>query len=400
MKNNDTANKWMDLYCAINQGMVSDHLPFDFKKGLLVAALPLLSVNAAIAQCQGEFANNLTIPQNGSAGGVGIDVDGDNVDDFLIFDPNFTCCGGGNLTLLLKPMGTARAFTNGGSGTVVNFAPGATINGGNVGTYGNAQWLAFSYAGNFGNFGSPFPKTGYIGITKGGKFGFIELIVHSGPISGSTSSDPFIISIPEAGLQTADQTVIAGNCSTLPVELLSFEATVQSEDVVLNWTTASEYINEGFEVERSTNGKDFHQIGFVAGSGSISHESNYQFIDRLIPTSGEIYYRLKQLDFNGNYEYSNSITAYVRKSKNIIGDPRPNPITDGEVYFDINSDPKQDWKLSLYSLDGRICNELREEVVIDRSQLKVDMSSFETGMYILKISNQKEFYFKKITVQK
>ncbi len=98
---------------------------------------------------------------------------------------------------------------------------------------------------------------------------------------------------------------------TLPVELSSFTASVSSTgEVTLNWTTATEMNNRGFEVERKSNNNQFTTIGFVQGFGTTSEEKNYSFLDKSV-NPGNYTYRLKQIDFNGQYQYSNEIELKV-----------------------------------------------------------------------------------------
>lgn len=91
----------------------------------------------------------------------------------------------------------------------------------------------------------------------------------------------------------------------LPVELVSFAATVDNGIVTLKWTTASEMNNRGFEIERSTVG-EFITIGFVNGAGTSTEEKSYSFIDANVQP-GVYSYRLKQFDFDGSFNYSNVI---------------------------------------------------------------------------------------------
>ncbi len=91
----------------------------------------------------------------------------------------------------------------------------------------------------------------------------------------------------------------------LPVELLAFDANRQNADkVLLNWTTAAELNNKGFEVERMLNYEtEFVQVGFVDGNGTTTNTSHYDFLDNNSYV-GVSYYRLKQVDFDGSFEYS------------------------------------------------------------------------------------------------
>ncbi|MGB1216246.1 MAG: immunoglobulin domain-containing protein, partial [Saprospiraceae bacterium] len=109
----------------------------------------------------------------------------------------------------------------------------------------------------------------------------------------------------------------------LPVELLFLEGSIRKEVNVLDWATASEINNSHFEVERSKNGVDFNYLGKVEGNGNSSTEITYSFID----TKPELvsYYRLKQVDLNGEFSYTNVITL-KRKTQGIsFGNIYPSP---------------------------------------------------------------------------
>jgi len=91
--------------------------------------------------------------------------------------------------------------------------------------------------------------------------------------------------------------------AALPVELTEFTAKANKVAVDLMWETASEIDNDFFVIERSSDARRFEAIGKVEGSGSTASISNYSFIDKN-PLKGNNYYRLKQTDFDGAYEYS------------------------------------------------------------------------------------------------
>ena len=96
----------------------------------------------------------------------------------------------------------------------------------------------------------------------------------------------------------------------IPVELVNFSANVSNSFVTLNWSTASEMNNKGFQVERcekrEARSEKWENIGFVEGNGTTAERSNYSFVDKSIK-SGKYNYRLKQVDFNGSFTYSNEI---------------------------------------------------------------------------------------------
>ncbi len=112
------------------------------------------------------------------------------------------------------------------------------------------------------------------------------------------------------------------SCITMiPVELYSFTATPSRNHVALEWVTASETDNKGFEIERSSDGVIFENIGFERGHGNSAKNNDYTFIDHR-PFSGNNYYRLKQVDYSGTFEYSDILTVEMAKPVlKVIGNP-------------------------------------------------------------------------------
>jgi len=96
----------------------------------------------------------------------------------------------------------------------------------------------------------------------------------------------------------------------IPVELTSFVATIDEADVTLNWSTATETNNQGFEVQRSTINIEYEKIGYVAGFGTTTDPKAYTFTDTDV-SAGSYTYRLKQIDFDGSYEYSPELSVEV-----------------------------------------------------------------------------------------
>ena len=99
-------------------------------------------------------------------------------------------------------------------------------------------------------------------------------------------------------------TIIATS-PVLSTVLKSFTSNVKGSSVILKWTTSSEVNNHGFDIERSVNKTIWARLGFVAGSGTTNSLRNYTFTDNSITTSGTYYYRLKQINNDGTYQYFN-----------------------------------------------------------------------------------------------
>jgi photosystem II stability/assembly factor-like uncharacterized protein len=92
----------------------------------------------------------------------------------------------------------------------------------------------------------------------------------------------------------------------VPVELISFTATANGKEVTLNWSTETELNNQGFEIQRKFGSNDFVTVGLVKGNGTTTSPNNYTYIDKLFD-AGKYFYRLKQIDFGGKYEYSQEV---------------------------------------------------------------------------------------------
>jgi hypothetical protein len=111
----------------------------------------------------------------------------------------------------------------------------------------------------------------------------------------------------------------------LPVELTSFTATSNGKEVTLNWSTATEINNLGFEIQRSIERDEFFTIGFVNGHGTTTEQHNYSYADKNLD-NGKYFYRLKQVDYNGTYEYSDVVEVEWRAfSSYLLEQNYPNP---------------------------------------------------------------------------
>jgi hypothetical protein len=115
--------------------------------------------------------------------------------------------------------------------------------------------------------------------------------------------------------------------ATVPVKLVSFNATQSNNDVRLDWKTASEINNDHFEIEKSFNGVDFKTIGFAKGSGTTSQMTRYASLDQdaLNTSARNLYYRLKQVDRDGSVSYSHIAVVEVGKTRTLSLSTKPNP---------------------------------------------------------------------------
>ena len=111
----------------------------------------------------------------------------------------------------------------------------------------------------------------------------------------------------------------------VPVELTSFTATGDGNEVQLNWTTKTELNNSGFEIQRSVDGNEWKKIIFISGYGTTSEAQNYSYIDRDLEI-GNYQYRLKQIDYDGSFDYSDIVSVLVSGELNYTLEQNyPNP---------------------------------------------------------------------------
>lgn len=170
----------------------------------------------------------------------------------------------------------------------------------------------------------------------------------------------------------------------LPVELVYFTATVRDHQARLEWLTASEQDNDRFEIERSLDTRRFEKIGEVKGKGTTSLENKYQFTDRS-PVQGTVYYRLKQVDYNGEFAYSNVIAVSAAGlARELITQAYPNPFQE-VIKVTLTAPTEQAATMTVYDLNGRrvMTHELKLDAGVNRLELKLDQ--LQSGMYILKV---------------
>ena len=169
----------------------------------------------------------------------------------------------------------------------------------------------------------------------------------------------------------------------LPVEFLDFQAFPKARQVDLEWTTASEYNSAYFNVERSENGADFKVLGTVAAMGNSQSLTEYSFIDRE-PVKGVNYYRLDQVDANGDRAYSDVVTAVYRWG-NVPLTVYPNPAGESLwANFELPADGNIGWRI--LDASGRLVISGTATVVRGVNQISLPLD-VEAGSYTLELSD-------------
>jgi len=195
----------------------------------------------------------------------------------------------------------------------------------------------------------------------------------TGTILGFTGSTSVMVTVSSTGA-----------CSPLPIELLSFDAKRDGSAMRArcDWSTATETNNDYFAIERSQDAITFTQIGTVKGAGTSSTQNNYSFYDEF-PFSGWSYYRLKQVDFNGNYTYSNIATVYIGYLD--ITALYPNPASDN-VTISISTEQNTEATAQVYNTLGQIVYKRTIELQKGKTEIKIPVGEFATGQYMIKVS--------------
>ena len=188
-----------------------------------------------------------------------------------------------------------------------------------------------------------------------------------------------------AGLWEAE---IWGNGS-IPVELISFNAKYYDGKVNLEWITATETNNQGFEIQRKDENSEWKYVGFVDGRGTITEQTEYSYIDDINSIqSTDLKYRLKQIDFNGNFEYSKVVELVTIPTKYELLQNYPNPFNPSTtIRFSL---PEATYiKINVYNMLGELVETLIEGTY-EAGNYKIDFDAGElsSGAYIYRLESE------------
>lgn len=202
-----------------------------------------------------------------------------------------------------------------------------------------------------------------------------------GAAADVSGSNPRSISVTTTSF--SKWTVSSGS-KPLPVELISFEANCSNTFVNLDWITASETNNDYFIIEKSNDGINFETIGYEEGMGTINTNSNYHFIDYK-PFVGINYYRLKQVDFNGDFAYSDVVVVNYCTTTAITHLSVSQ--TSSEVVVNACATVTNGTALlRIFDLSGKLIleNDITNEI-ISNSTVQISKSGLNTGLFIVSL---------------
>ena len=196
-----------------------------------------------------------------------------------------------------------------------------------------------------------------------------------------TPATPATQSMRRTGADTNNNANDFSAVAVLPVELLDFQVQRDNETVLIYWVTAREKDNGQFVVEHSTDGKNYEELSVVKGAGTTALLQQYSIKDTN-PNKGMNYYRLKQVDIDGKFEYS-----FIRSIK--FGDHysillAPNPVLEGSAMaLNVQSENESELTMSIFNTLGQLMLQKQISAVKGDNQLYLELSSLPKGIYAL-----------------
>jgi hypothetical protein len=177
----------------------------------------------------------------------------------------------------------------------------------------------------------------------------------------------------------------------LPVSLARFNASKQEGNVMLSWATSNEVNNEKFEIERSFNGKNWDKIGSVNAQSAMTgsnFEIRYNYTDES-PLEGHNLYRLKQIDYDGSYQYSTARQVSFEQTSRIV--VYPNPSTDYLIVEGLKSNEE----IRIVNINGQIVKALEA----GRNKSTINLDGLRQGAYFVKVVNRNSTVVQKLIVK-
>jgi hypothetical protein len=191
-----------------------------------------------------------------------------------------------------------------------------------------------------------------------------------------------------------------GSLTVLPVELTAFTITpINNTFFRLNWNTASELNNYGYDIERSVgNNGNFEKIGFVSGNGTTYLPHDYIFDDHNVTVETNYYYRLKILDTNGKYTYSNVLSGRLKGTDFMVSDFYPNP-TEGNVQLNVFIPKEGNLQTTVYDVLGQTVKQEIHTVTKGINKVEYNFSALAKAGYMVSFVYDNQTIIKKLIKQ-
>ncbi len=201
-------------------------------------------------------------------------------------------------------------------------------------------------------------------------------------------------------LQSITNNYQGSSNTPLPVELTSFTSKIINDKVQLNWSTKTEVNNFGFDVERQTKNGQWEKVGFVNGNGNSNSPKEYSYIDKNVIGGSKFLYRLKQVDNDGQFEYSDAVEVELVPNEYILSQNYPNPFNPTtKIRYQLPNESKV--VIKVYNILGSEVMELlneQKEAGVYEVEFKAD--NLSSGTYIYKINADNFVQTKKMILLK
>lgn len=192
---------------------------------------------------------------------------------------------------------------------------------------------------------------------------------------------------------------ITRNGTVLPVELTSFNAVQNGNNVALQWSTASETNNAGFEIQQRREGSSWNQVGFVVGHETTNQHQNYTY--NLQDLSAGLYtFRLRQVDLDGTAEYSSEVTVQVSPNRALdLSSATPNPFQE-QTRFTLSVSERQDVRVDVFNTLGQRVAVLHDGPVATGSvqSLTLESSDLSSGVYFVRGQSESHSVTRRIEI--
>ena len=227
-------------------------------------------------------------------------------------------------------------------------------------------------------------------------------LVTAPPSTGEFVPDPnqwetMRLSLPEGATKFKFKAMSAGgndlfldniriiNRSGTPVELVSFNAAALNNDVHLKWTTETETNNSGFEIQRKKTSEDWENLGFIEGHGSTTEEHNYSFVDKNV-LSGDYQYRLRQIDYDGSFEYSDIVDVNISAPTEFsLQQNYPNPFNPSTT-IEYSIPERTDVKLTVINIVGEeVATLVNQTMDAGNYSVEFNATSLPSGVYFYRL---------------
>ncbi len=358
-------------YAPFSSGTASVVLPADYDgDGDIDALFPDQNSNF-VRLFKNNSAGELSFIANSHSGvspfnGTSADFDADGDIDLVMFNIGGDAPGS-NVSVLRNDYDCNNPiFSISGSSTI---SVGSTIN-----IYTTNADSGYWTVSNFDSTQASIPANSTddtVIVTAGSVVGSFELYFHAQRDCGGDTTLSMQVIVDEP----------------YPVNLTALVSSVSGRNVLLNWSTTSELNNSGFDIERTSENTEWKKIGFVSGNGTTNEPREYSYNDKNLET-GKYKYRLKQLDFNGNFEYfelSEEVSIGI-PDKYDLSQNYPNPFNPStRIDFDIPEDCNV--SIVLFDMTGRrVATLVNEAKTAGYYSVNVNSANLSSGIYIYTLS--------------